>query len=209
MRARKSLGEVEAQYLIDALEADIDQRAVERERLAVEPAARGDRLAVEAEHRRGLDVVEPGHLAALVDNAAGEPAALVTDRDEALALCIKAEARQAAESAKPRGQNESAAILEFAEPHARPVAGVERGQRPGVDLDRDRRGDREFVGNGRLRRSLNGRLCQRRSGRGGDRKRRRCIFPQPAAAYGRAHVLTSAGGPAGGGPARGRGPGVP
>ena len=161
--ARKTLGKIEAQHLVDALETDIDQRAVERERLGIEPAARGDRLAVGTEHRRGLDVVEPGHLAALVDDAAGEPAALVADRDEALALGIEPQARQSAEAAKPRGQDQPAAIFELAEPHTRPVAGVERGQRPGIDLDRDRRGDREFVGNGRLRRPLNGRLRQRRA----------------------------------------------
>ncbi len=85
--------------------------------------------------------------------------ALVADRDEALALGI--EPQRPDNPPKPRnrgGQDESAAIFEFAEPHARPVAGVERGQRPGIDLDRDRRGDREFVGNGRLRRPLNGGL---------------------------------------------------
>src|SRR5207244_3863137 len=133
MGARKAFRKIEAQYLIDAFEADIDQRAVERERLGIEPAARGDRLAVGTEHRRSLDVVEPGHLAALVDDAPREPAALVADGDEAFALCIKAEARQSAEAAKPRGQNEPAAIFEFAKAHTRPVAGIERGQRPGVD----------------------------------------------------------------------------
>ena len=204
MGARKTLGEIEAQYLVDAFETDIDQRAVERERLGIEPAARGDRLAVGTEHRRGLDVVEPGHLAALVDDAPGEPAALVADRDEALALCIKAETRQSAEAAKPRGQNEPAAIFELAKPHTRPVAGVERGQRPGIDLDRDRRGDREFVGNGLLRGPLNGRLRQRRPRHGRHRKPRRCIFQKAAAAYGRAHALTNAAGAAGGGPWRAR-----
>ena len=93
MGARKTLGKIEPQHLVDAFDTDIDQRAVERERLGVEPAARGDRLAVGPEHRRGLDVVEPGHLAALVDDAAGEPAALVADRDEALALCIQPQDR--------------------------------------------------------------------------------------------------------------------
>ena len=195
--ARKTFGEIEAQHLVDALDADIDQRAVERERLGIEPAARGDRLAVGTEHRRGLDVVEPGHLAALVDDAAGEPAALVADRDEALALCIEPQARQSAEAAKPRGQDEPAAIFELAEPHARAVAGVERGQRPGIDLDRDRGGDREFVGNGRLRRPLDGRLRQRRRGHGRHRKPRRCIFQKAAAAYRRAHALTNATGAAG------------
>ena len=189
MGAGKSPGEVEPQDLVDALEPDIDQRAVERERLGIEPAARGDRLAVGTEHRRGLDVVEPGHLAALVDNAPGEPAALVADRDEALALCIKAETRQSAEAAKPRGQDEPAAIFELAKPQTRPVAGVERGQRPGIDLDRDRRGDREFVGNGRLRRPLDGRLRSRDGRHGRHRKPRRCIFQKPAAADGRAHAL--------------------
>src|SRR5205823_6677638 len=181
-------------------QADIDQRAVERERLGIEPAARDDRLAVRTEHRRSLDIVEPGHLAALVDDAPREPAALVADRDEALALFIKAETRQSAEAAKPRGQDEPAAIFEFAKAHTRPVAGVERGQRPGIDLDRDRRGDREFVGNGLLRGPLNSRLRQRRPRDGRHRKRRRCIFQKAAAAYGRRHVLTNADGAGGGGP---------
>ena len=41
---------------VDALQADIDQRPVERDRFGIEPAARGDRLAVRPEHRCGLDV---------------------------------------------------------------------------------------------------------------------------------------------------------
>ncbi len=107
-RARvKPLAEIEAQHLVDALEADIDERAIERDRFGIEPAARGDRPAVGAEHRRGLDVVEPGHLAALVDDAAGEPAALVADGNEALALGVEPHARQPAETAK-RARSESA-----------------------------------------------------------------------------------------------------
>ena len=164
-RKRKALGEVEAQDLIDALDTDIDQRTVERERLGVEPAARRDRLAIGPEHRRGLDIVEPGHLAALVDDAAGEPASLVADGDEALALRIQPQAGQSAEAAKPRGQDEPAAKFERAEPHARAVAGVERRNRPGIDVDRNRRADRVLVRRGLLRPRLDSRLSPHDAGR--------------------------------------------
>ena len=195
-RTRKTLGEIEPQHLVDALEADIDQRAVERDRFGIEPAARGDRLAVGAEHRRRLDVVEADHLAALVDDAAGEPASLVADGDEALALVVEPQARQAAEAAKPRGQDQPAAIFQRTEPDTRAVAGVERWYRPGVDLDRDRRGDREFIRNGRLGRPLHGGLRPRDAGRGRGRKPRRCKFEEAAAAKGRAHTLRNADGAA-------------
>jgi hypothetical protein len=63
-RARKPLAEIEPQHLVDALDADIDEGAIERDRFGIEPAARGDRLAVGAEHRRCLDVSQSAHLAA-------------------------------------------------------------------------------------------------------------------------------------------------
>ena len=116
-RAGEALAEIETQHLVDALEADIDERAIERDRLRIEPAARGDRPAVGPQHRRGLDVVEPDHLAAAIDDAAGEPAALVADGDEALALGVEPQARQPAEAAKRRGQHQPAAIFKLAEPH--------------------------------------------------------------------------------------------
>src|SRR5882757_3182104 len=123
--AGKALGKIEPQQLVDALEPDIDHRSVERDRLAVEPAARGNRLAVGAEHRRSLDIVEPGHLAPLVDDAAGKPASLVADGDEALALRVQPQAGQPAKAAKPRRENEPAAIFQRTEPHMRAIAGVE------------------------------------------------------------------------------------
>ena len=71
---------------------------------------------------------------------------LVAKGDEALALGIEPYSRQSAETAEARGQDQPAAVFERTEPHVRMVAGIERRQRPGLDLDRDRRGDGgEFV----------------------------------------------------------------
>src|ERR1700722_15437524 len=140
-RTGEALSEIEPKHLVDAFEADINKRTVERDRLRVEPAARGDRLAVGAQHRRGLDVIKPGHLVALIDDAAGEPGALVAERDEALSFGIEAQSRQSAKSGKPRRQGEPAAIFQRPETHMRTVASIERGDRPGVDLDRDRCGN--------------------------------------------------------------------
>src|SRR6202035_724448 len=91
-----------------ALEADVDQRTIERDRLGIEPAARGDRPPVGTEHRRGLAGVEAFHVLAFVADAAGEPAALVGDCDEVLAFCIEPYFRQAAEATKARGQHQPA-----------------------------------------------------------------------------------------------------
>ncbi|MHC2401086.1 hypothetical protein ACVMGC_005630 [Bradyrhizobium barranii subsp. barranii] len=98
--ARAAFREIEAQDLVDAFEPDINDIAVARERLGVvpEPLLR-DRPALGIEHRGRLDIVEPDHLAAGIADAAGEPAALVGDRKEALALWIEPDAGQAAEAA--------------------------------------------------------------------------------------------------------------
>src|SRR5262249_22656391 len=114
-----------AQHLIDALEPDIDERAVERERFRIIPAARDDRLAVGAEQRRRLDIVEPDHLPPTIDDAAGEPAALVADRDEALALWVEPQRGEAAEARERRGQDQPAAIFQRAEPQMPAIADVE------------------------------------------------------------------------------------
>jgi len=44
---------------LTAFEADINEGTVERDRLRVKPAARGDRRCCRTPHRRGLDVVKP------------------------------------------------------------------------------------------------------------------------------------------------------
>ena len=61
---------------MDALEADIDQRCrrARATSASYQPRAVIGRPSGPSK-RRGLDVVEPGHLAALIDDAAGEPAA--------------------------------------------------------------------------------------------------------------------------------------
>src|SRR6266849_318801 len=82
-------------------------------------------------------------------------------RDEALALGVEPQSRQPAKAAKARGQYQSAAIFQGAKPNARAVSRIERGNRPGVDLDRDRRCDREFVRGRLLRRRLRGELRPR------------------------------------------------
>jgi len=97
-----------------------------------------------------------------IDDAAGEPAALVAQRDEALAFGVEANAGQAAETAKARGQNHPAAVFQRAEAHMRVVADIEGGYRPGIDLDRDWSRDRGFVGGDRfLRYRLRRRLRKR------------------------------------------------
>src|SRR6185437_6009636 len=93
-RSRKTFAEIEAQHLVDALEPDIDVRvldlrAVDRNRFRIVPAPRGDRPAVGPQHRSGLDVGKPAHLVALIDDAAGEPGALVAEGNKTLAFDIE------------------------------------------------------------------------------------------------------------------------
>jgi hypothetical protein len=111
-RARESLAEIVAQNLVGTLQADIHQRTVQCDRFGIVPAACGDRPAVGPEQRRRLDIVEPGHFTATIDDPAGEPASLVADRNEALALGVKPQRRQPAKAAKARGQDQPAAILQ-------------------------------------------------------------------------------------------------
>ncbi len=168
-RAGEALAEIETQHLVDALKSDVNKGTVERDRFGVEPAARGDRPAVRSEQRCGLDVVEPDHLAAPIDDAAGEPASVIADGDEALALGVQPQSRQPAKAGKARSQDQPAAIFQRPEPHTLMVAGVERAERPGIDLDRNRRFDRVLAGD-----QLRGRLgCQLRPRDRRHRKRRK------------------------------------
>src|SRR2546423_11676391 len=107
-RSYKSVAKFVAPAPIDAHRAAIDQRAVKREGFGIEPAAGGDRLAVRSQHRGSLDILEPGHLLVAVSDAAGEPAALVGDGDEALALGVEPQARQSAQAAEAGGQDQAA-----------------------------------------------------------------------------------------------------
>src|SRR6185312_7431430 len=95
-------GQIIAQHQVDALERDIGDTAVERHRLRIEPAARGDRSTIRPEQRRGLDIGKSRHVAALVANATGEPGALVADRNEALTLAIEPQGREPAETGEAR-----------------------------------------------------------------------------------------------------------
>ena len=173
-RAGKALAEIEPKHLVDALEPDIDERTVKRDRFGIEPASCGDRPAVRAQHRRSLDVGKPGHVAAPIDDPSGEPGPLVAERDEALAPAIEPQSRQPAKARKRRGQRQPAAILQRSKPHMRTVARIERGDRPGVDLDRHRGGGRELIRGKRLRRRLGGEL---RADDGRQRRERQLRLP--------------------------------
>src|SRR5229473_1308602 len=193
-RAGKPLAEIVTQNLVGAFEADIHVRTIERDRLRVVPAACGDRPAVGAEQRGGLDIGKPGHLAAPIDDTAGEPAAVVADRNETLALGVEPQPRQPAKAAKARGQHQPAAIFQRPEPDTRVIARVEKGNRPGVDLDRDGLGDRELVRDQRLWRRLRGDLRPRDLRYRGRQKPRRRGFQEAAAAdVARRHVRRRSG----------------
>ena len=117
---------IEAHDLLDALDADIEHAVGLRERLGVEPAARGQRLAVGPEHRRHLGVGDAGRLAVLVDDAAAQPGAVVGHRQKVAAVRLHAKRRDAAERLVARGERKPAAEFQRAEAGLRRIAIIER-----------------------------------------------------------------------------------
>ncbi|MHC2531269.1 hypothetical protein ACVJMY_000838 [Bradyrhizobium diazoefficiens] len=185
--ARAAFRKIVAQDLVDALEPDIDDVAVARQRLRIPPEALfRDRPSLRIEQRRGLDVVEPGHPAAGIADGPGEPAALVGDRKETFAFRIQPDAGQAAEAAIGRGQHQAAAIFQRTEARARAVARLEIRDRPRVDLDADGLGD-GALDLERPRRRLGRDLRLRRAGQCESGKSRRRVAKEAAAGSKRAH----------------------
>src|SRR6202012_880325 len=91
------------------------------------------------------DVGKPGHFTSIVNNAAGEPASLVAQRDKSFAFRIQPQRRQAAKPRKCRGQYQAASPFQRAEAYMRLVARIEGCDRPRLLLDRSGYGDEVLV----------------------------------------------------------------
>src|SRR6266436_7867978 len=79
--------EIETYDAVHPFDADVQPAVAFGKRLGIEPSASRERAAVGAEHRRHHGLGNADWVAALIDDAAGEPPSLVSERDEM--LCIR------------------------------------------------------------------------------------------------------------------------
>ena len=126
-RGEAILGVIEAHDFFHALDADIERAVGIRERLGVEPAARGERFAIGPEHRRHLGIGDGCRPAVVVHDTPTQPGAVVGQSQKMAAIGLDVQSGNAAERFVGRGEREAAAEFQGAEAHPRRIAIVEGG----------------------------------------------------------------------------------
>src|SRR5262249_30927111 len=96
-RGEAVLAVIEADDLIDALDADIERAVVLCDRFGIEPAAIGERSPIGAENWRHLGIGDAARPRPVVDDPAAPPPPLVAKRDEARAVSADANGGNSAE----------------------------------------------------------------------------------------------------------------
>src|SRR5262249_19076095 len=106
------LAEIEADDLMNSLDADIEGAAILCDRFRVIPTARRQRSPVRTQDRRHFRVRDAARPRALVEDAAAKPPTLVGQGDEMSAIRRNANGRNAAAVLVGRTQHETAAEFE-------------------------------------------------------------------------------------------------
>src|SRR6266849_4483496 len=116
---------IEANDLMNALDADIECAAILRDGLGIIPSSLSKRRSVGSENRRHLGIGDANRPRSVVEDAASQPPSLVAQGDEMRAVRRNANGRNTAKVLVGGAQHQTTAEFEQAELPSRGIARVE------------------------------------------------------------------------------------